>query len=467
MEVVVASKLAMFGGVPAVPRDQRQVQWPVVTEADKEAVWRVFESGKFTPTSDGEQEARALEQEWAQFVGTAHAAGVSNGTAAIALALAALGIQPGDEVLVPAFSFIASGMAPLYQLAIPVFVDIDPRTFNIDPQQIEAKITERTRAIIPVHFHGLSADMDAIMAIARKHNLVVVEDVAQAPGATYKGRVVGSIGDIGAFSLNVQKNIPTCGEGGLVATHDPVLHEKMVMLRQFGEVIKAGEDRGYLSHMLSWNYKLNSVQAAFTRSQFQRFPEYQAARDRNIGAFLERLSRLPGLVVPYVPADCKHMYHIIRLRFDPIAAGLDGVTPGRFRQAVRRAIRAEGVPISQYQLTPLPGQYPFQTQEGFGQGVPWTLPGVAPQRYAVEDYPNTLAVIDDSLTLQRRHLNPESGPLLQLYADAFEKLWENLDRIERMARSMPYEAPWETIARQKPYVPGQVAAASEAAVLHE
>jgi dTDP-4-amino-4,6-dideoxygalactose transaminase len=450
------SKLAMFGGSQAVPKELRQVQWPVVTAADKEAVLRVFDSGKFTPTSDGEQEAHALEEEWARMVGTRYAAGVSNGTAALALALAALGVEPGDEVLVPAFSFIASAMAPLYQLAIPVFVDVDPRTFNLDPQKIEEKITPRTRAIIPVHFHGLPADMDEILAIARRHRLFVIEDVAQAPGATYKGRAVGALGDIGAFSLNVQKNIPTCGEGGLVTTDDPVLHEKMVMLRQFGEVIKEREDRSYLSHMLSWNYKLNSVQAAFTRSQLARYPEYQAAREKNLVALLARLGQLPGLVVPHVPPDRTHVYHIVRLRLDPAAAGLSDVAPGPFRQAVRRALRAEGVPISQYQLTPLPGQYPFQTREGYGRGLPWTLPGVAPQRYAIEDYPNTLAVIEDSLTLQRRHLNPESGPLLQSYADAFEKIWQDLERIGRMAQSTAYEAPWEAIARQGPYVPGAV-----------
>lgn len=450
------SKLAMFGGSPAVPEEHRQVAWPVITDSDREAMLRVFDTGKF---AEGEQEIGALELEWAKFAGTRHAVGVANGTAAITLALAALGVEPGDEVLVPALSFIASAMAPLHQLAIPVFVDVDPRTFNIDPRRIEEKITPRTRAILPVHFHGLPADMDAIRAIARKHDLFVVEDVAQAPGATYKGSAVGSLGDAGCFSLNVAKNVPTCGEGGLVTTDDPVLYEKVVMLRQFGEVIKAGETRIYLSHMLGWNYKLNTVQAAFTRRQLEHYPEYQAQRERNIAAFLARLAELPGLVVPHVPAGCTHVYHIIRFRFDPVAAGLEGVAPGPFRQAVRRALRAEGVPISQYQLIPLPGQHPFQTREGYGQGLPWSLPGALPQRYAIEDYPQALAVIEDSLTLQRRQLHPESGPLLQSYADAFEKIWLNLERVGRMARSAAYEAPWQPIVRQRPYVPGGASAA--------
>lgn len=463
----MSSKLAMFGGSPTVPRELRQVQWPVITPADQEAVLRVLASGKFTANSEGEQEVSGLEREWAAFVGTRYAVGVSNGTTAIALALAALGVQPGEEVLVPALSFIASALAPLHQLIIPVFVDIDPRTFNIDPAQIEAKITPRTRAIIPVHLHGLPADMDEIRAIAHKHNLFVIEDAAQSQGASYKGRMTGALGDLATFSLNVQKNLPTCGEGGLVNVDDDALHEKLVMQRQFGEVIVDGTQRNYVSHILGWNRKLNSIQAAFTRSQLERFPAYEAARQRNVGAFLRRLADLPGLIAPLTPPDRTHAWHILRFRFDPQAAGLEDVSPGRFRQALRRAMRAEGVPLSQYQLIPLPGQYIFQTQEGYGRGYPWTLPGAAPQRYAIEDYPSALAVIEDSLTLQRRHLNPDSGPLLDLYATAFHKVWENLGQIGRIARAMRYDPPWRSIVASEPHIPGQPVLASSEASQYE
>jgi dTDP-4-amino-4,6-dideoxygalactose transaminase len=406
-------------------------------------VRRTLASGKFTANTEGEQEVRYLEEEWAQFVGTKYAVGVSNGTVALALALAALGVEPGDEVLVPAFSFVASALAPLHQLAVPVFVDIDPRTFNIDPRLIEAKVTPRTRAIMPVHFHGLPADMYEIRALARKYNLFVIEDAAQAHGASYRGEMTGSLGDIAGFSLHVQKNLPTCGEGGLITMNDPALYEKTMMLRQFGEVIKDHEQRAYVSQIMGWNYKLNSIQAAFTRSQFLRFRDYEAMRQRNVAAFLKSLAELPGVICPTTPRDRTHAWHILRFRFDPAAVGLDDVSPGRFRQALRRALRAEGVPISQYQLVPLPGHQTFQAQEGFGCGYPWKLPGVPPQRYIIEDYPNTLAVIEDSLTLQRRHLNPNAGALLNLYAKAFCKIWENLEHIARIARSLPYEVPWQ------------------------
>ena len=441
------TKLAMFGGKPAVPAEQRHVPWPVVTQAEQEAIARVLASGKFTVGAKDEQEVSGLEREWAEFVGTRYAVGVSNGTCALALALAALGVQPGDEVLVPALSYVATALAPLHQLAIPVFVDIDPQTFNIDPRQIEARITPRTRAIIPVHFHGLPADMDAICAIARKYNLLVIEDAAQAQGARYKGRMAGALGDMGAFSLNVEKNIPTCGEGGLLTMDDPQLYRRCRQLRQLGEDVDSPAQRTYVSYALGWNYKLSSVQAAFTRAQLRRYPQDQAQREQHITAFFKRLAKLPGIAIPVAPPDCTHVWHILRLRFDPEGAGLAGIGRGQFRQALRRALLAEGVPLAHYQVIPLPGHPVFQARQGYGSGYPWALPGAAPQQYDIRQYPNTLALIEDSLTLRRVHLNPDAGQVLELYADAFDKVWENLDQIAQIARSLPYEAPWEPIVR--------------------
>jgi len=430
------NKLAMLGGVPAVSREQGRVEWPVIIEADRQAVLRALASGKLVSSAEGEQEVSALEAEWAAHIGARYCVGVSNGTAALALALAALGVGPGDEVIVPALSFIASGLAPLHQMAIPVFVDIDPRTFNIDPARIEEKITPRTRAILPVHLHGLPADMDEILAIAKKHNLFVVEDAAQSHGARYRGQHTGALGDIAGFSLQVTKNLPTCGEGGLITTNDRSLYERAVMMRQFGEVVRDGEERSYISHLLGWNARLIPIQAAFTRSQLHRFAEYQDARERNIRRFLDALSVLPGIMCPIAPPDRTHAWHILRFRFDPVAAGLAHVSGGAFRRALRRALRAEGVPVSQYQLIPLPAQKVFQERQGFGRGYPWAVAGDGSPRDDIEDYPNALAVIEDSLTIQKRHLNPNSGPLLDRYAEAFHKVWANLDVIERMARAM-------------------------------
>lgn len=332
----MSAKLAMFGGSPAVPPQYRRLEWPVVTDADREAILRVLDSRKFTVGSKEEPEISSLEREWAAFAGTRFAVSTNSGTCSLAIALAGLGIQPGDEVIVPALSYVATAMAPLYQMAIPVFVDIDPVTYNIDVRQLEAKITERTRAIIPVHLHGLPADMDEILALARKHDLLVIEDAVQAQGARYKGRPPGSLGNAGVFSLNVEKSIPTCGEGGLITTDDPELADRFRSLRVLGEDLST-EERLYVSNRIGSNMKLSSVLAAFTRCQLSRFSDYQARRDRNIAAFLGRLSELPGIRLHSVPADRTHVWHMLRLRFDPEAAGLSDISAGRFRQARRAA----------------------------------------------------------------------------------------------------------------------------------
>ncbi|MFJ7067742.1 DegT/DnrJ/EryC1/StrS family aminotransferase [Streptomyces sp. NPDC101115] len=426
------SKLAAFGGTAAVPRDRRHVDWPLVEDEDRKAVLDALDGARLVSNSDGANPVSTLEERWARRFGYEHCVAVSTGTAALSLALAALGVGPGDEVIVPAMSFIATGLAPVHQMAVPVFADIDPVTFNIDPDDIERRITDRTRAIIPVHLHGAPADMDRITDIARRHGLAVVEDAAQAPGATHRGRPVGSIGDAGAFSLQATKNIPTCGEGGLLVTGDADLAEAVRKGRQFGEVIEAGRDRDYISYGLGWNHKMNALQAAFTDAQLARFDDYESMRQRNVTEFLGRLAELPGLSVPTALPDTTHAWHILRFRFDPAAFGLDGVRPEALRSALRRLLRAEGVPMSQYQLMPLPDQKVFVDQAGFGSGYPWTVTG-APAPVKGEGYPVARAVIADSLTLQKRHLHPGSGELLRLYADAFEKVWANRDMVATLA----------------------------------
>ncbi len=409
------TKLAMFGGSPAVPPGLRRVTWPIITDDDRKAVLGVLDDGRLVANADGETEVPGLEEEWAQRVGAPHCVAVSNGTSALRLILDGLGIGSGDEVIVPALSFIASGLAPVHQGAVPVFADVDGEDYTIDPDEIEARITPRTKAIMPVHLHGLSADMDRIGAIAARHGLAVIEDAAQAHGTTWRGRCVGTIGDAGAFSLQMTKNLPTCGEGGLITTADAELAEHIRRARQFGEVIEAGRARDYVSTQLGWNEKLNPIQAAFARSQLRRFDAYEARRAQNITAFLDRIAELPGIQVPRPTEHSSHAFHIIRLRFRPDEAGLDGVRPGAMRRALRRVLRAEGVPMSQYQLMPLPDQDVFGTAGG--------------------DWPVTRAVIEDSLTLQKRHLHPDSGPLLERYADGFAKVWANLDTVAAMAKA--------------------------------
>ena len=415
------SALACFGGTPAVPRQERHVSWPIITDDDRRAVVETLDSGKLVANAEDETTVPGLERAWAEQTDTAHCVAVSNGTVALQLALAALDVGRGDEVIVPALSFIATALAPVHQHAVPVFADIDPVRMTIDPDEIEALVSPRTVAIIPVHLHGLPAEMDRVLRIAERHRLAVIEDAAQAHGGTYRGRKVGSLGTAGAFSLQVTKNLPTCGEGGLVTTHDAAFAERVRTMRQFGETIESGSERDYVSRRIGWNAKLNPIQAAFAHSQLRRFDEYERQRQQNIPAFLARLAELPGITVPRATDGSTHVWHILRFRFDPERAGIPGVSRAAFRTVLRRVLRAEGVPMSQYQLMPLPHQEVFRTGRFASESGRW---------------PNTEAVLEDSLTLQKRHLNPYAGPFLQRCADAFEKVWEHLDVVARMSQGL-------------------------------
>lgn len=410
----------MFGGERVVPRNRSQVEWPLVTDGDRAAMLRALDSGALVSNAEGESEVAGLEREFAELTGVDHCSGVANGTVAITLALSALGIGAGDEVLVPALTFIGTPLGVVHAMAAPVFVDVDPVSFNMDPASAAAAISPRTRAIVVVHLHGLPAEMTALRELADRHGLALVEDAAQAHGATYEGRAAGSLGDLGCFSLNATKNLPTCGEGGLVTTDNPELAQGVAMRRQFGEDIDERRGRSYTAQVLGWNAKLNPIQAAFTRSQLQRLRDYDRRREENVRRLLGRLDELPGITVPSCPPDRTHAFHILRFRFDPLAASLEDTAPAAFRQALHRVLRAEGVPLSRYQLVALPEQEVFRSREG--QPDP-------------SSYATATAVIEDSLTLQKRHLNPDAGPILDLYADGFEKAWENLDAVARIASS--------------------------------
>jgi perosamine synthetase len=431
--------LAMFGGQRAVEltaADKASIAWPIVTDAERKAVLAVLDGGGFTVFGAGRAIIEALERDWASFIDSAHCAAVSSGTAGLELAFAAADLEPGAEVITPALSFIASAAAPAQRMLIPVFADIDPVTFTLDPDSAAAAITARTQAILAVHLHGLPCDMARLRLLADRHKLLLVEDAAQAHAATYRGRMAGTLGDIAAFSLNPAKNLPTCGEGGLATTDDDGMHDRLVRYRQFGEALPTGPSRAYLSRLIAGNAKLSAVQAAFTLAQLERLPARHADRTSTVRRLLARLGELPGLIVPSCPQESTHAWHILRFRFDVRAMGCPDVRPAAMRAALQRALRAEGVPVRQYQQVPLPGQPAFQDLIGFA-GYPWRLPGASRPSYRAQDFPVSMSVIDDSLTLQRWHLNPASEPVLTRCADAFEKVWEHRYTLATIARAAP------------------------------
>lgn len=437
-------KLAMFGGSRAVDltdAEQWRIAWPIVTDAERSAVLDVLETAGFTAIGKGAAVIEALEREWATFTGSRHCVAVSSGTAGLELALAAHGIEPGAEVVVPALSFIASAAAPVQRMLVPVFADIDPVTFTLDPAAVDAAISSRTQAIIAVHLHGLPCDMASLRRLADRHGLLLVEDAAQAHAATYENRMTGTLGDVAAFSLNPSKNLPTCGEGGLITTQDDAASDRLVLHRQFGERPQGKGPRPYVSRVLAGNAKPGAMQAAFTRVQLEQLPMRHAKRTEVVTRLLHWLRGLPGLIVPFCPRDRTHAWHILRFRLDVGAMGHPDLDPGAMLTAMLRALRAEGVPAQRYQQLLLPGQPAFQDRAGFA-GYPWRLRGAPAIRYEPAEFPVSAAVIADSLTLQRWHLNPASGPVLERCADAFEKVWNHLSTLATIARRL--DPAWQT-----------------------
>lgn len=253
------------------------------------------------------EEVAAFEQEFAAYTQTRHAVGLNSGTSALHLALLAVGVQPGDEVITVPFTFIATASSVVYAQAKPVFVDVTPDTLTMDPALLERAITPRTRAILPVHIHGQMADMDPILEIARKHNLPVVEDAAQAHGATYRGRAAGSMGAIGCFSFYPGKNLGACGEGGALVTQDSELAAKVKCLRDWGQTQRYHHD------LLGYNYRMDNLQGAFLRIKLRKLEEWTEGRRAAAARYAELLAGT-GLGLPVEAPERRHVYHVYAVR---------------------------------------------------------------------------------------------------------------------------------------------------------
>jgi dTDP-4-amino-4,6-dideoxygalactose transaminase len=307
------------------PLPEVEFLWPELEEAFR----RVIRSGRYILGP----EVEAFEEEVAAYLGVRHAIGVNSGTDALVIALRALGVGPGDEVITTPFTFFATAEAISLVGATPVFVDIDPRTFNINPDLVPSAITPRTKAILPVHLYGLPAEMDPILEIARSHGLKVLEDCAQAFGATYKGKKVGTLGDAGAFSFFPTKNLGGFGDGGLIATNSDEVAERARMLRAHGS------RRKYYNEAIGYNSRLDAFQAALLRVKLSRVEAWNEARRQVASHYNELLAGLPGLVLPEVSPG--HVFHQYTVR----------VLGGRDR--VAEALAREGVGTMVYYPVPL------------------------------------------------------------------------------------------------------------------
>lgn len=316
---------------------------PLIGEEEEQAVLDVLRSGML---AQGPRVAE-FEQAFADYVGAKHGIAVTSGTTALHLALLALGIGEGDEVITTPFTFIASANCILYAGAKPVFVDIDPQTYNIDPHKVKQAVTERTRAILPVHLYGFPAHMLPLLRIAEEHGLAVVEDAAQAHGAKYLDQKVGSFGDAACFSFYPTKNMTT-GEGGIITTNRDDVAEQARILRQHGMRVR------YFHEMLGYNFRMTDIAAAIGLAQLAKLPEFNHRRAENASYLSERLRERYG--VPYAPGGYRHVFHQYTIR---LPEGMD-------REALRAKLKDAGFGSEVYYPVPVHMQETFFGESGKG-----------------------------------------------------------------------------------------------------
>lgn len=326
------SKLALLGGEPV--RKQPFTPWPIWDKEEKEALLEVLESGIW---GIGGEKVGMFQQRFADAHGARHGIAVMNGTVSLEIALKAGRVGEGDEVIVPPYTFVATATAVLNVNAIPVFVDIEPETFCLDPAKVREAITSRTRAIIPVHMAGHPADMDAIMDIARRHNLLVIEDAAHAHFAEWRGQKVGSLGHLASFSFQSSKNMSS-GEGGIILTNDDDLADRCWSYHNCG---RERDGAWYHHPFLGGNYRITEFQAAVLLAQMPRAEELSRVRDNNGRYLTQKLSDFPGFKpLPIDERTTRHGFHLMILRYQK--QDLDNLP----RSVILAALEAEGIPVS-------------------------------------------------------------------------------------------------------------------------
>jgi len=362
-------KLALFGGPKTIQTTFKRYN-PIGVE-EVEAAKQVIESGVLSQFLGvwhedfyGGLKVREFERQCAEYFGVKHAVTVNSWTSGLVAAVGAIGIEPGDEVIVTPWTMSATATAILHWNAIPVFADIDPETFNLDPKSVEANITPYTKAIMVADIFGQSADMDALMAIAAKHGLKVISDTAQAPGALYKGKYAGTLADVGGYSLNYHKHIHT-GEGGILVTDNDEIAERVQLIRNHAEVVVGDKGVTNLSNMIGHNFRLGEIECAIGIEQLKKLDRFVQSRQALANRLTEGLHGLRGLRTPVVKPGCTHVYYVYPMVLDIEALGVS-------RERIHAALQAEGVAVSKHyqniHLLPL-----YQRKIAYGSmGFPWT-----------------------------------------------------------------------------------------------
>ena len=421
--------LAINGGNPL--RKKLFPAYVTVGEEEKKAVCDVIDSGCLSQylgawhkQFDGGTQVRLFEQEWAKYFDVKHAIVVNSNTSGLFCAMGASGIEPGEEVIVSPYSMCASATAPLVYNAIPVFADIEPEYYCLDPIDIEKKITKKTRAIIVVDLFGQPYNADAINAIARKYNLIVIEDCAQAPGASLNGKNAGILGDIGVFSLNYHKHIHS-GEGGVIVTNDDILAKKCRLIRNHAEAVVEGMEFTDLTNMIGFNYRMTEIEAAIGRIQLKKLSQLNKKRFENVKYFEERFSNFDFISMPKVRQGASHAYYYHACKFHEDIAKVDRNT---FINAVRAELPSfelreqEGVKLGSGYVRPLYLQPIFQQKIAYGsKGYPFSLSEVS--------YDKGICPVTEKMHYSELFTHEFIVPSMELsdiddVALAFEKVWK-------------------------------------------
>ncbi len=410
--------LAVAGGEKTIA-DGDIKKWPPIDEIDRKYVMASLESFShaFGPN------CVEFEKEFAQWNGNKFAVATNSGTAALHMGVAACGCGSGDEVIVTAYSWSSSATCILHHNAIPVFVDIDYDTMNIDTEKVEAAVTPKTKAIIVVHLHGLPVNMEKVLKIANKHNLKVIEDACQAHGAEFKGKKTGLWGDCAAFSFNQNKCLCS-GEGGMFVSNNEEIAQKAKMLWSFGETRTPVEQRDYHAYALGWMYRQSDLVAAFGRAQLSKLDGYIRIQEENAAALKEEIKDIPGLSLPFVPEGHRHNWYNYTVHIDAAKYGF-AERQAQFRNAVMEALRAEGVPCGIWQSYILPAMTVFRAQNAYGRGCPWNCPNAEKVTYNPADYPVAQKHCDTHFGMTEPLRAPNDTKVAKLVGEAFRKVFDN------------------------------------------
>jgi len=395
-----------------------------------EAVERVVKSGVLSQYLGcwhddfyGGPKVQEFERECEKFFNVKHAITVNSWTSGLIAAVGAIGVEPGDEVIVTPWTMCASATAILHWNAIPIFADIESETFCLDIASVEANITPKTKAIMSVDIFGHSADMDALISLARKYNLKVISDTAQAPGAFYHEKYAGTLADIGGYSLNYHKHIHT-GEGGILVTNDDELADRMRLIRNHAETVVEDKGVSNLNNMIGHNFRLGEIECAIGIEQLKKLKQLVKTRQKRAERLIEGLKDLTGLRPPVVQDDCTHVYYVLPLIVDVEKLGTS-------RESIVQALEAEGVSglsagYVNVHLLPM-----YQEKIAYGSnGFPWTLDGV---RQDI-DYTKGICPVAEMLHEKtfigfQMCVHELSDNDIDLIVRAFKKVWENIDSL--------------------------------------